>query len=484
MSTTRVLEINNIDIYGRRFNGYSLMEYINAHPETNLHADFIVNHKLGTDHRVTPLFKNSALETYDWQLDEIESHLNIKNQISISEDALVSHPLYRKADILHFHMYHNSHFPIEFLTRIPPEKKIIIDIHDTFWLTDNNIPMLEVFKFADGPNKTALDSERRRVLNSIDAEFVVHSPYIMDLFKKSSITKNLNVRLINFGIRTDIYKPIKNTTSLRKKYHIPAENLVLMCRSQKEFKGIDYIISAIKLLHLSQPITLITVGVKGLCAELTNYCSVIDFGNINSEHQLTELYNIADIFLAPSTEESFGFMAAEAMSCGKPVIVFEGTALPNTVNAPKVGLATKKSPAALARAITTLAKSPNERLARGEKARAYVLKHYTETRYFSDYIQLMQSLAKIKSRHVTSPSSAPPPKNLSNLSKFLSSSLEKSEHFDYNNIRVQESIKKYNSNLYKQLLKQGSQPTPKNIIKKIIPNNIKLKLRTLKEKIK
>ena len=442
-SSIRVLEINNIDIYGRRFNGYSLTEYINAHPEYGLTANFIVNHKLGTDDNVTKLFSNTDLEAYDWKLDEIESHLGIKNQLSISEDALVSHPLFKSADILHFHMYHNSHYPIEFLTRIPPEKKIIIDIHDTFWLTDDNIPMLEVFSFADGRNKTSLDAERRRVLNSIDAEFVAHSPYIMNLIKKSSVTKNLRVHLINFGINTDIYKPLPDAKSLRKKYHIPDDHIVLMCRSQKEFKGIDYIIAAVKSLKLERPITLITVGVKDLFHELDSYCTILDLGNIGDEHKMNELYNIADIFLAPSTEESFGFMAAEAMSAATPVIVFEGTALPNTVSAPSIGLSTKKSAAALAKAITNLAIDATERHSRGTKSRKYVLKNYTETKYFTSYIKLIKSLANDKPRHISPLPPSESPSNLSELPIFLS--LGNSELFDYNNTRVQESIKNYNS---------------------------------------
>ena len=321
----QVLEINNIDIYGRRFNGYSITEYIDSHPNTGLTANFIVNHKLGTDPKVAKLFPSTDFDTFDWQIEEKEQRLGIKNQISISENALISHPLYQSANILHFHMYHNSHFPVEFLTRIPPEKKIVIDIHDTFWLTDNKIPMLEVFSHADGNNKKSLDAQRKRVLNSIDAQFIAHSPFIMNLIKQSSATNKLNVKLINFGIDTEIFKPLKNSSSLRKKYHIPEDHLILMCRSQKEFKGIDYIAAAMPKLKLSQPITLITVGVEGLLDSIKKYCNLIEFGTIGNEQQMTELYNLCDIFLAPSTEESFGFMAVEAMSCAKPVIVFKGT---------------------------------------------------------------------------------------------------------------------------------------------------------------
>ena len=37
---------------------------------------------------------------------------------------------------------------------------------------------------------------------------------------------------------------------------------------------------------------------------------------------MRELYNIADIFISPSKQESFGFTICEAMACGTPCVAF------------------------------------------------------------------------------------------------------------------------------------------------------------------
>lgn len=68
----------------------------------------------------------------------------------------------------------------------------------------------------------------------------------------------------------------------------------------------------------------------------------IDFPNILikqglSTEQLIEEYNRCDIFLFPSRLEGFGYTVAEAMSCGKPCIVTNCSALPELIDDGKGG---------------------------------------------------------------------------------------------------------------------------------------------------
>lgn len=473
----RVLELNNIDIYGKRFNGSSLQEYIRKHPEYGIEINFLVNHKLSADKNIAKLFESENLEIYDWKIEEIEQNLKIKNQISVAEEALIKHPLYQQADILHFHMYHNMHLPIEFLTRIPKEKQIILDFHDTFWLTDDDIPMLEVFQFSD-VNKSSLDTQRKRVLNSIDAHFILHSPFMQKIAQKSSVTKHLDVSLINFGIDSEIFKPL-DQKSLREKYNIPQDNLVLLCRSQKEFKGTPYINEAIKKLRTTKSITVITVGAKNLLDKSARY-NLVELGSIDDEKKMTEIYNLCDIFLAPSTEESFGFMAIEAMSCEKPVIVFDGTALPYTVNAPKIGISTKRSSDELAKAIDSLANNPQEIIFRGQAGREYVLKNYTEQQYFNHYIALFQKLAKQQRNPLpTQAPDSPDQDTTKHFEAFLNQESETPELFDYNNPTIQNTLYKYNKKLYNEINKSTNPQNIKSLMKKLIPRKVK---QYLKEK--
>ena len=52
-----------------------------------------------------------------------------------------------------------------------------------------------------------------------------------------------------------------------------------------------------------------------------------------------ELYQSCDVFLMPSTGESFGMMAIEAMASAKPVICLADTAVEEVSRAPELGIA-------------------------------------------------------------------------------------------------------------------------------------------------
>lgn len=481
----RVLELNNIDIYGKNFNGYSLTKYINTHRNTGLDSVMLVNHKLGISRYVKKLFSDTVLESCDYRIGTAERIFGAKNQFSIAGEALLENKEFRRADVLHFHMYHNMQLPIEFLTKIDPEKKIILDLHDTFWLTDSNIPMLEAFSYSN-INKTSLDAQRRRVLHGIDAEFVVHSQYMLNLFKRSGATHDLPVTLINFGINLDKFKPLNNVDNLRRKYKIPEGDFVCMCREQKEFKGLDYIIRALNGLETARRITLITVSGKGLLGDLARSINVLEFGAVGSDDKMAELYNMCDVFLAPSTEESFGFMAVEAMACGKPVIVFEGTALPDTVSAPTIGISTRRSSEELRKAIERMMAHKEERERRGLAGLKYVRERFNEEDYFRENIELYKRLAAKSERNIKGESQ--PNREGSKTDESLDSVFDTLESYilkgddqeslsanlivDYNDFNVQEELRLFNAKVY-AAAKQNETLTLKQKFFRLIPVSIR-----------
>ena len=54
-------------------------------------------------------------------------------------------------------------------------------------------------------------------------------------------------------------------------------------------------------------------------------------GTIKDVDALSKLYAMADVFVNPTIQETFGKTTAEAMACGTPVVAYNGTATPELI---------------------------------------------------------------------------------------------------------------------------------------------------------
>jgi hypothetical protein len=232
-------------------------------------------------------------------------------------------------------------------------------------------------------------------------DLAVPSEWMSDLVKSSPIMKKQkNIHKIPFGI--DVEK-FSSTTykEARKKLEISDDEIVLFFRSQNEFKGTPYIVEALKMLDLNKKITLLTCDNKGLISDLKGKYRIIELGKINDKEMVCAM-NACDIFLMPSVGEAFGMMAIEAMSCAKPVIVFDNSALPSVTHAPKCGYLVKnKDSNDLMKAIKHLVENDKERHKRGELGKKIVNKEYTYEAYNKSIKELYFNVMKKKHKPVT-----------------------------------------------------------------------------------
>ena len=66
--------------------------------------------------------------------------------------------------------------------------------------------------------------------------------------------------------------------------------------------------------------------------------NTINLGKINDTRLLSVFYSAIDVFLVPSSIDTFNQMAAEAHCCGTPVVAFLNTGLSSIVEHGKTGL--------------------------------------------------------------------------------------------------------------------------------------------------
>lgn len=136
------------------------------------------------------------------------------------------------------------------------------------------------------------------------------------------------------GIDTDIFQPQEKDPSLLSKYNLkPEEKLILFVGGldkQHYFKGVEVLLKSFQKINSNLPLSrLMIIGdgdlknkYRRLAEDLKINDRVIWAGWVKNE-ELVKYYNLADVFVLPSTArtESFGIVTAEAQACGVPAVV-------------------------------------------------------------------------------------------------------------------------------------------------------------------
>ncbi len=122
-------------------------------------------------------------------------------------------------------------------------------------------------------------------------------------------------------IDTDVFRR-RDTQKLKTELGLDGQFVILGVASKwSDSKGLNSFLEL--ATQLSEEAAIVLVGEMD---ERSFPENVFCVGRIASTEELAAYYVMADVFLTLSLEESFGKAAAEALSCGTPVIAFDSTA--------------------------------------------------------------------------------------------------------------------------------------------------------------
>jgi glycosyltransferase involved in cell wall biosynthesis len=219
--------------------------------------------------------------------------------------------------------------------------------------------------------------------------------------QKSPLLCNFPCHLIPYGIDLEKFKPNPKVES-RKKFGIPSDHKVMVFRDNgyysDRFKGMKWLMEALQIYEPKEPTSLLILEDGSAFRSLAPKYNIVTPGWIDGE-ELADALSAGDVFLMPSVQESFGLMAVEAMACGTPVIVCEGTALPNVIQAPKGGLAVRaRDGAAIAKAIQRLLHDKDLNETMGRQGRQIAESEYSLSlnaqRHIQVYIEAIDHFVK------------------------------------------------------------------------------------------
>ncbi len=90
------------------------------------------------------------------------------------------------------------------------------------------------------------------------------------------------------------------------------------------------------------------------------------------------LYQSADLFVLPTSQENFGLVLIEALACGTPIVTTKGVDIWRDVEASGSGMICDQAPQVLADTISTILSNDSLRMGMAAKARPWVFSEFDE----------------------------------------------------------------------------------------------------------
>ncbi len=405
----RVTHLSGYDLLGIQVNGFLLHKYLHEHGHP---SSMVVYGKVSSDASVHEL-GGRWLRRLNWSVAGAQRLLGTHAMlVPFSYQTLHSRAV-READIVHLHLAHNApFFSMLHLPRLSRRTHVVLSVHDMFFMTGHCIYSFDCNRWQTGCGRcpdldipfplrhdtTAFNWKlKRNIFARSKLDIVIGSQWQEERVRASPILSRFPIHRIPYGIDTRIFK-VGDRSAARARFGIPDDAHVVAFRSvpfSRNFKGTEFIEAALAAYMPGKRTFLLTFEAIGGLDRLREKYEFVELGWVTDQELIAQGLRAADIFLMPSVAEAFGLMAIESMACGTPVIVFEGTALPETIDAPRSGIAVPyKDSTALAEAIAACLSNPAYLAQLRENGLRHVEAKHTFEAYANGYLALYERIAR------------------------------------------------------------------------------------------
>lgn len=219
------------------------------------------------------------------------------------------------------------------------------------------------------------------------AHFIAVTEKAKSVLELEGVPSN-KITVIPPSIDIEMFKPRPKDKKMLRQYNLKDTDINILFTGRIVYdKGIEDLIYAFKLLcdkHDNVRLLILGKGKwKGRIINILKRYNLQDkvrFLGFLPYEQIEKFYNIADIFCTPSRitrfwQEQFGFVFAEAMACGKPVVSTHAGSIPEVLGGTGL-LVSPGNHLELFKALDKLVKNPKLRKNLGNKARKFAEKHH------------------------------------------------------------------------------------------------------------
>ncbi|MCR4594328.1 MAG: glycosyltransferase [Clostridiales bacterium] len=340
MKVLQINAVNKISSTGRT--SYEMSGYLNEHG-----IQCVTAYSKGPDCENTYRIGNAK----DTKIHGLLSRLSGK-QAYFSKKAtkdLLSYMDGYEPDIVILRNLHGNfiHFPL--LMNYLKEKDIatVAVLHDCWFFTGRcchytaagcdkwqseckNCPQLKKYNkswFFD-KSKT-MHNDKKELFGFIpNLAVVAVSQWLCNEAKKAPVFSGAKeITYIYNWIDTNLFRP-SDTRELRETLGLDDKKVLLaVAAAWSSEKGLDTVKKISEGLKEDQ--RLVVIGRLPEGVSLGD--KAINIPPTDTVEELVDYYSMADVFIQPSLEETFGKVSAEALSCGTPLVAFDSTANPELV---------------------------------------------------------------------------------------------------------------------------------------------------------
>ena len=401
----KILQVNGYESPGRRFNGLSITPLLKAH---DIESQHLVWEK-DTQNPDVLTFGGNSTRKINRIVNRVERLTSTQSMFYPHAKQMMKMSAFKEADVLHLHIIHSGFMSLSHLPEITRRKPTVWTLHDPWAMTGHCVYPFECTRWKTGCGSCPdlnihfpllrdttrfLFKYKKRSYQKSKFDVIVASQWMRDMVEASPLFEDVDIHHVPFGLDLNFFSPTASPDA-RKRFGIPDDSLVICFRAvDNQFKGLSYIIEALERIKTDQPICLLTLNSKGLMERFSDRFQLVELGWTNDEQEARDAFVASDIFLMPSIVEAFGVMAIEALACGKPVVVFDGTSLPEVTFAPDVGVSVPMHDGvALYEALQRLIDNPDERVERGLKGREIAEQHYGDELYAKRLADVYKTVA-------------------------------------------------------------------------------------------
>lgn len=295
-------------------------------------------------------------------------------------------------DVIHLHNLHGNYLNLEVLFEYlrAVQKPVVWTLHDCWaftgkcahytdvacykWKTEcHSCPQVHTY-----PPSLLLDRsqemyvDKKKWFTSLkNLTIVPVSDWLSDQVKESFF-KNYPIHRIYNWIDHSVFKETFDA-SFALKYKVDSSKFTIVLVSagwhESDVKWTD----ALKLASaIDKDIQILMIGTVKSTHLLPE--NIFHIPYLNGKEELAKAYSISDVYVHLSTEDTFGKVIAEAMSCGTPAIVYDSTACPEIIDEQSGYVVEKRNVTEIVKAINNIRK--NKKSFYSDYCRARVIENF------------------------------------------------------------------------------------------------------------